>query len=119
MKLVKWAPVVGAVVLVLSGLGAGTASAGTSGTNGCAYLSAFNQAAHVQQICGASGTYHFDIWGTNYSRRSLGNHTYSGLTLNKYPAVPVADGGNVCIELWYHKPGGGYESRGLPCDSMN
>ncbi|GAA3002333.1 hypothetical protein [Actinokineospora diospyrosa] len=117
-KFAKLAPVVGAAALVLSGLGAGTASATTNGGNGCAYLQAYNQGATVQQTCGVSGTYHFDIWGTNYSRRSLGNHYYGGGTLTSYPGVPVADGGTVCIELFYHKPSGGFESKGLPCDEM-
>ncbi|MGW7679520.1 hypothetical protein ACWGID_02185 [Kribbella sp. NPDC054772] len=33
-------------------------------------------------------------------------------------AEPAAAGTNVCAQLWRHKPGGGYDSWGLPCDTM-
>ncbi|MEQ4723877.1 hypothetical protein [Nonomuraea sp. B19D2] len=72
----------------------------------------------VQQVAGVSGTYHIDIWyaatGARYG--GTGDYYYNGGTREflKGRKSEVA-GKRLCAQLWYHKPGGGYESQGLPC----
>lgn len=69
----------------------------------------------LQQRCGVSGTYHMDIWGAGHKRTHTPNYHYSGGTREHFFNWNIPSGAQVCGELWYHKPGGGYESRGLPC----
>ncbi|MEV0632988.1 hypothetical protein ACI2LC_43980 [Nonomuraea wenchangensis] len=72
----------------------------------------------VQQNTGISGTYHIDIWywatGARYG--GTGDYSYNGGT-REFLKGRVSDvaGKRLCAQLWYHKPGGGYESHGLPC----
>ncbi|GAA3002345.1 hypothetical protein [Actinokineospora diospyrosa] len=116
MALAKFAPVVGAAALVLSGLGAGSAAAQAPSLL-CFSIVAQNQTVQLQQFCGTIGTYHFAVYGgTSSGPRPA--HTYTGSPHSVTFPFTAAVGSNVCAELWYHKPAGGYESKGNVCDPM-
>lgn len=97
-------------------IGAQPASAGFSV---CLGLWAEGGVAKLQHrsSCGPNGTYHVEIWGGGH--HDNGNtYTYSG-NLREFRANwPVPAGTTVCARLWRHKPGGGYDDWGLPCDKM-
>jgi hypothetical protein len=70
----------------------------------------------AQQNCGVTGTYHMDVWGAGHPRTHSDDYKYTGVVaINKIFNWRIPSGAEVCGELWYHKPGGGYESKGLPC----
>src|ERR1044072_7973468 len=72
---------------------------------------------HLGGRCSPLGTYHIHVWGggrdINYP-----TYTYNSAIREFSYTCPVPQGTNICAELWYHKPGGGYESWGLPCEEM-
>ncbi|MFF3489583.1 hypothetical protein ACFYXC_41135 [Streptomyces sp. NPDC002701] len=98
--------------------GVPTASAGI---NNCAGIWAEDGRVHLQHISSCYSyndghAHHINVWGGG---RSLTiNYTYHNRTLDWWRDYPVADGTTVCAEIWHHKPGGGYDSIGLPCDTM-
>ncbi|MEQ4722624.1 hypothetical protein [Nonomuraea sp. B19D2] len=90
-----------------------------AGVSVCLGLWASSNAILLRHLgnCSPRGTYHIHVWGggrdINYPA-----YTYNG-SLREFSYVwPVRPGTNICAELWYHKPGGGYESWGLPCEEM-
>lgn len=99
------------VMLVSSVVATAPASAGISR---CLQLKFLGNTVETAQLCGPSGTYHVDVWYNGGPRESHGRYYYGGGKKYDYWRS-VASGTGVCAELWYHKPGGGYESWGLPC----
>lgn len=99
------------VMVVSSIVAAAPASAGISE---CLQLMFSNGRTETTQLCGTYGTYHIDVWYNGGPRESHGRYHYGGGHKADYWRT-VSSGTSVCAELWYHKPGGGYESRGLPC----
>jgi hypothetical protein len=107
-----------AIGTILAALATAAPSPALAGTNHCAWIgSAGSGNVHTQQICGVSGTYHMDVWGGGRSG-TTGDYHYNGGTWNFYWNWHLPSGTTVCTQLWYHKPGGGYESNGLPCHTM-
>ncbi|MFC9973409.1 hypothetical protein ACFVH6_21200 [Spirillospora sp. NPDC127200] len=91
----------------------------TAGISRCLGLWANGGRVKLQHIssCGPTGYYHIRIWGGGRSDNG-DTYRYVGLLREFAANWPVPSGTNICAELWYHKPGGGYESWGLPCDPM-
>ncbi|XVU28865.1 hypothetical protein ACQPZJ_17940 [Actinoplanes sp. CA-054009] len=91
--------------------------AAQAGQNHCAWIGAAvgGGGVRLEQNCGVSGTYHMDIWGAGHPRTHTRDYRYTGGARDFFFRWAVAPGATVCGELWYHKPGGGYESNGLPC----
>lgn len=92
-------------------------SPASAGGSVCAWIGSSPKAGIIslQQTCGVSGTYHMDIWGAGHKRTHTRDYRYNGGTREHFFNWNIPSGARVCGELWYHKPGGGYESRGLPC----
>ncbi|MEV6033500.1 hypothetical protein AB0L65_20265 [Nonomuraea sp. NPDC052116] len=73
---------------------------------------------HLGDGCSPAGTYHIHVWGGGRDM-NYPTYTYNRSNLREFSYTwPVPAGTNICAELWYHKPGGGYESWGLPCETM-
>ncbi|MEW9550398.1 hypothetical protein [Nonomuraea sp. NPDC050783] len=72
---------------------------------------------HWGPDCSPNGTYHIHVWGGGRDM-NYPTYTYNGNTRDFSYTWPVPAGTNICAELWRHKPGGGYESYGLPCETM-
>lgn len=58
--------------------------------------------------------YHQDVWSNGRSE-TTGTYWYGGGTINRF-WWSIPDGQGACTQIWYHKPGGGYEAKGLPCE---
>ncbi|MEV4800161.1 hypothetical protein AB0K18_09095 [Nonomuraea sp. NPDC049421] len=94
--------------------------AGPAGTSVCLRLLADYNAIllrHWGSDCSPRGTYHIHVWGGGRDM-NYPTYTYSGGNRDFSYTWPVPSGTNICAELWYHKPGGGYSSYGLPCTTM-
>lgn len=118
--------VVMAIVAMLAATGflVGTAApaAADSGSSNALWIRMAGQTAIWQQWARGerSGTYHVHFWDTNGSWNVNGpNYFYDQTTRNRSIPAPVPVGHMICAELWYHVPGGGYESWGLPCVRMS
>jgi hypothetical protein len=124
-----WRRVLVLLAVIVAGLGgvavtASPAAASDSGSSRCLWIRASGGAINYQHWPNDCpfGTYHVHFWhaGGSWSHNT-GTHRYSGTYVNlivRVP-VPVPAGGTVCGELWYHQPGGGYGSYGLPCVTMS
>jgi hypothetical protein len=91
----------------------------SAGISRCIGIWANDGRLKLQHIhgCGPNGTYHIEVWSPG--RHTNGApYTYVGRLREFQANWPVPDGTNVCAQLWRHKPGGGYDSWGLPCDRM-
>jgi hypothetical protein len=88
-----------------------------AGGSVCAWIGSSPTAGRIslQQTCGVSGTYHMDIWGAGHKRTHTRDYRYNGGVREWFFNWNIRSGARVCGELWYHRPGGGYESKGLPC----
>lgn len=72
---------------------------------------------HLGNRCSPQGSYHIHVWGGGRDM-NYPIYNYNG-SIREFSATwPVPSGTNICAELWYHKPGGGYASWGLPCEAM-
>ncbi|MFC0629256.1 hypothetical protein [Kribbella deserti] len=91
------------------------AQAASAGGNGCAWIGYDGDRIKTQHRTGCvSGYYHQDVW-SNGRRESTGTYWYNGGIINRYWWT-IPDGEGACTEIWYHKPEGGYQSVGLPCE---
>ena len=109
-----------AMALTLAaGAVAATPAPAFAGQNHCMWIGSApggNGNIKLQQNCGVTGTYHMDVWGAGHRRTHTRDYRYYGVVaINRYANWRIPHGAQVCGELWYHKPGGGYESMGLPC----
>ena len=100
-----------------AGLAVGVRSPVSAGQSVCMWIGAAfsgNGNVRIEQNCGVNGTYHMDIWGAGHRRTHTRDYYFRGFKRATFN-WKIARGAEVCGELWYHKPGGGYESKGLPC----
>ncbi|MFI6734916.1 hypothetical protein ACIBI9_18465 [Nonomuraea sp. NPDC050451] len=72
---------------------------------------------HLGGDCSPRGSYHIHVWGGGRDM-NYPIYSYNGSIREFSYTWPVPQGTNICAELWYHKPGGGYSSHGLPCETM-
>jgi hypothetical protein len=110
--------------LVLAGIVAGAAAPASAGRSGDLWLGERIDGHRTNRVFaqhapgGPYGWYHIDIWyadtGELYARS--GDYHYQGGYWDWWGGPVSGVGGRVlCAQLWYHKPGGGYQSMGLPC----
>jgi hypothetical protein len=111
--------VLGAAAAVV--LGTVAPASADSGRNGSLWIRAHGGVIDSQHYPGPPvGTYHIRYWHAGGSWAVNGrNYHFPGQTVYGRISAPVAAGQTVCAELWYHKPGGGYGSYGLPCVRMS
>ena len=101
-----------------AGLSMAVPSPASAGQSVCMWIGSAksgNGNIRVEQNCGVNGTYHMDVWGAGHRRTHTRDYRYRGGVKESVFNWRIPSGARVCGELWYHKPGGGYESKGLPC----
>ncbi|HEY3454998.1 MAG TPA: hypothetical protein VGK64_10385 [Bryobacteraceae bacterium] len=118
-KLVRYSMRTIIKLAVAAGLFVALRSPASAGQSVCMWIGSAdsgNGNIKAQQNCGVTGTYHVDVWGAGHPRTHSRDYRYTGVVaINHIFNWRIPSGAQVCGELWYHKPGGGYESKGLPC----